>query len=90
MDIPAVGVFVVVVRKSAFKLVLESVARRALRSEEAVFGCWCLVAGALEEDGREVVSPLVILAAVVVAVANLGWCLKLGDDEGRVIDDALS
>lgn len=64
MDIPAVGVFVVV-RKSAFRLVFESVARHALRSEEAVVGCW--VPGALEEDGREV-----------------------GDDEGRVIDDALS
>ena len=35
MDIPAVGAFVVV-WKSAFRLVLESVARRALRSDEAV------------------------------------------------------
>jgi hypothetical protein len=84
MDIPAVGVFVVV-RKSAFRLVLESVARRALRSEEAVVGCW--VAGALEEDGREAVSALVIWAAAAAAVVDLRWRL---DDEGRVIGDALS
>ncbi len=39
-DIPVVVVFVfVVVRKSALRLVLESVARRALRSERAVVGC---------------------------------------------------
>ena len=35
MDTPAVVAFVVV-RKSTFMLVLESVARRALRSDEAV------------------------------------------------------
>jgi hypothetical protein len=44
-DIPAVGVFVL---KSAFRLVLESTARRALRSE--VVG-W--VAVALEEEEEE-------------------------------------
>jgi hypothetical protein len=88
-DIPAVAVFVVV-RKSSFRLVLESVARRALRSEEVIVGCWCWVAGALEEDGREAVSALVILVAVASAVVDLGWRLKVGDDEGRVIDDALS
>jgi hypothetical protein len=78
VDIPAVGVFVVM-RKSAVRLVLESFARRALRSEEAVVGCWCWVAGALalEEDGDE-------------AVVSAGWCLKVDDDEGRVINDALS
>jgi hypothetical protein len=88
MDIPAIGVFVVV-RKSAFRLVFESVARHALRSEDAVVGCW--VAGALEEDGREeAVSALVELAAAAAVVVDLGCRLKVGDDEGRVIDDALS
>ena len=87
-DIPAIAVFVVV-RKSSFRLVLESVARRALRSEEVIVGCWCWVAGALE-DGREAVSALVILVAVASAVVDVGWRLKVGDDEGRVIDDALS
>jgi len=69
VDIPAVGVFVVV-WKSAFRFVLESVARRALRSEEGVVGCW--VAGALEEDGREAVSALLILAAAAAVVVDLG------------------
>lgn len=87
MDIPAVGVFVVV-RKSALRLVLERVARRALRSEDAVVRCWSWVAEALEEDGREVVSALVALAAVASAVVDLG--LKVDDDAGRVINDALS
>jgi hypothetical protein len=86
MDIPGVGVFVVVVvvvRKSAFRSVLESVARIALRSEEADFGR--SVAGALEGDGGEAVSALVVLGAVA-AVVDLGW-----RDEGRVIiDDASS
>jgi len=88
MDIPAIGV-VVVVWKSAFRLVLESVARRALRSEEVVVGCW--VAVALEEGDRdEAVAALVTLAAVAAAVVDLGWCSNVGDDEGRVIDDAWS
>ena len=86
MDIPAVGVFGVV-RKSVFRLVLERVARRVLRAEGAVVGC--LVAGALEEDGREAVSALVVFAAAAVTVVDWGWCLKMGDDEGRVIGDAL-
>jgi hypothetical protein len=90
MDIHSVGAFVVVVRKSAFRLVLESVARQALRSEEGVFGCWRWVAGVLEEDGREAASALVFSAAAVAAVVDLGWFLKVGDDEGRVINDALS
>lgn len=82
MDIPGVGVpVVVVVRKSAFRLVLESVARIALRSEEADFGR--SVAGALEGGGEEAVSALVVLGAVVVV--GLAW-----RDEGRVIiDDTL-
>lgn len=81
VDISVVGVFVVV-RKSAFRLVLESVARRALRSETVV---GCCVAGVFEEDGREVVSSLVLLAASV----DWGWSSKECDDDGRVIDDAL-
>jgi len=85
MDIPAIGVFGVV-WKSAFRLVLERVARRVLRAEEAVVGR--LGAGALEEDGKEAVSALVVFAAAAATVVDWGWCLKMGD-EGRVIDDAL-
>ncbi len=89
-DIPAVGVLVVV-RKSTFRLVLESVARRALRSEEAiVVGCW--VAGALEEEeDGEAGSALIVLAVAAApgVVVDWRWCLEVDEDEGRVIDDAL-
>jgi len=75
----------VVVRKSSVRLVLERVARRALRSGEAVVvGCWA-AAGAFEEDGREAVFALANLAAAAVAAADT----VIGDDEGRVIGDAL-
>jgi len=70
-----------------FRLVLERVARRVLQAEEAVVGC--LVAGALEEDGKEAVSALVVFVAAAVTVVDWGWCLKMGDDEGRVISDTL-
>ena len=86
MVFPAVGVFVVA-PKSALRLVLESVARRALRSKEVV-GCWCWVAGAFEEDGREAVFALADLVAAAAAVVDSRWRSR-GDDEGRVIDDAL-
>lgn len=68
-DIPVVGV--VFVRKSAFRLVLKSTARRALRSE--VVG-W--VAVALAEGEWEAGSAL-----------GLEWCLKVDEGEGRVIDE---
>jgi hypothetical protein len=70
---PAVGV--VFVRKSAFRLVLERTARRALRSE--VVG-W--VAVAWEEEGEEAEAAFGV--AVVVG-------LKVDEDEGRVIDEVL-
>jgi hypothetical protein len=47
------------VRKRAFRFVLESAARRALRSAEdevaVVVVCWCWAAAALEEEKEEAV-----------------------------------
>ena len=46
--------------------------------------------GALEEDGREAVSALLIMAAAAVAVVDLWWRWKVGDDEGRVMNNAMN
>jgi hypothetical protein len=69
---PAVGVFV---RKSAFKLVLESTARRALRSEE-VAGRVVVVVVVVVEAGSALVGLEVVAAAFGAARVV---------DEGRVI-----
>jgi hypothetical protein len=78
------------VRKSSFRLVFESTARRTLRSGELVG----LVAVVVEEGG-EAGSALVRLelAAFGLAAAdvNVDWglCLKVDEDEGRVMRWAL-
>lgn len=74
MEIPAVGVSSV--RKSSFRLVFESTARRALRPGELV----CLGLGLVVEERGEAWS----VAGVVV-----DWGLKVDEDRGRVIDDVL-
>ena len=81
-DVPAMGVFM---RKSAFRFVLESTARRALRSEEEVAG-WLAVG--LEEEWAAAGSALEV-AAFEAAGIVFDWerCLK---DVGRVIDKELS
>jgi hypothetical protein len=79
-DIPAVGVSV---RKSAFRFVLASTARRALRFEEEAAD-WLVVA--LGEEWAAAKSALEVAAfeAAGVVVVGWGWILK---DERRVIED---
>jgi len=76
-DVPAVGVSV---RKSAFRFVLASTARRALRFEEEVSDC---LAVSLEEEWAAVGS------ALGVAAFEADWRRTL-KDEWRVIDDEAS
>ena len=72
-------------RKSAFRFVLVSTARRALRSEEEATG-WFAVA--LKEEWAAAGSALEVTAFEAAGVVfDWGRCLK---DEGRVIDEALS
>jgi hypothetical protein len=76
-DVPAVGVSV---RKSAFRFVLASTARRALRFEEEVAG-WLAVA---LEEWAAVGSALEVAAFEAAGVVvDWGWVLK---DERRVIE----